>query len=92
MLTAEEARLLMPTVESAVMSLLKTLKERAKRGHRSIRTIRWDYTKDLYLWNEGGYDKSQAWKDAKKMLEGLGYSVNFYYSHYDNEKYTLVEW
>ena len=100
MLTAKEAKAFVgETVEEKVAKLLVAIEERAKNeklsqsDRLSIKTS-WQYKHDDSLWVSGGYGQTAEWKAAKKILEGLGYTVKFYY--YDGsmavDMYTVVSW
>lgn len=93
MMTAAEARRLAgQTVQEKVNDLLLAVEELAKQKHRVLKTG-WDYTKDADLWVHGGYNNSKEWVEAKKILEGLGYKVNFFYKESQFvDMYTLIEW
>ena len=93
MLTAKEARELSgKTVEEKVESLLESIREKAKTGARKIATG-YSHKEDADLWISGGYSKTDDWKRAKGILEGLGYKVTFFYEERQFvDMYTLVEW
>lgn len=93
MLTAEQARQIAgKTVQEKVESLLKAIEEAAKSKKRSLRTG-WDYKEDNDLWINGGYSRTKDWEEAAQILEGLGYTVIFYYKESQFvDMYTLIEW
>ena len=94
MITAKEARdLAGPTVEEKVVGLSETILKLASEGKRALRTS-YDYDGNKELWITGGYNTTDEWKNAKKILEGFGYSVKYYYSEGSQfaDAYTLIEW
>ena len=94
LLTAEEARKLAgPSLEEKVESLIETIKTLAKQKKRSCRTG-YDHKEDEDMWIYGGYDGTEEWQNAKKILKGLGYKVTFYYKVHSVavDMYTLIEW
>ena len=104
LLTAEKAKELASTpgddyAADCVSRVLKTIEKRAKdtsltqeKRHR-LRTV-WEHYEDTDLWENGGYGKTKQWKEAKKLLENLGYTVSFYYSDGSMavDMYTVIEW
>lgn len=94
MIQASEAKKLAGlTVAEKVEKLSFPIKKLALERKRQLRTG-YDYVEDDDLWISGGYSNTQEWKDAKKILEGLGYNVRFYYSDGSQfvDMYTLIEW
>lgn len=92
--TASDARKLAgPTVMERTEMLLDRIKELAKEKKRECKTG-YDYTYDVDLWIQGGYSKTEDWKQAKKILEELGFKVSFYYSEGSIavDMYTSIEW
>lgn len=92
-LTAQQAKELAgETVEEKVDKLLIAVEKAAKAKKRKLRTG-WDYQPDKDLWIDGGYSTTKEWKEAKKILEDLGYEVTFYYNECQFvDMYTLIEW
>lgn len=92
-ITAEQARKLAgKTVDEKVDDLLVEIENSAKQGKRQLRTS-WEYSGDEDLWVRGGYDKTDEWKAAKKILTDLGYTVEFYYNELQFvDMYTLIKW
>ena len=81
-----------PTLDENIDSLLDSIKERAEANHRYIKTG-WNHKEDQDLWSCGGYVGTEDWKEAKKILENLGYTVKFRYTETQLvDMYTLVEW
>lgn len=98
MITATEARQLASklasnTVEEKVEKLSSTIEKLAKANKRRLRT-EWDYDDNRDLWTTGGYETSEEWINAKKILENYGYKVSFYYDDRGQfvDMYTLIEW
>ena len=91
--TAEEARKLSgKTLDEKVDGLLAAIAEAAKQHKRQLRTG-WEYGADEELWIRGGYGKTDEWKEARKMLVDLGYTVEFYYNESQFvDMYTLIKW
>jgi hypothetical protein len=92
--TAAEARKLAgPTLQEKVASLLFTIKELAINKERQCITS-YQHQKNDDLWVHGGYSQTAEWKEAKQILEKLGYEVSFYYSEGSIavDMYTLVKW
>ena len=88
LITASEARKLAgPTVQERVDELEPLIKKAALEKKRHI---------DLHdsFWVHEGYSGSADYKQAKMILEGLGYKVSFYYKEYSIgvDMYTVVEW
>ena len=46
------------------------------------------------FWVNEGYSGSAEYKQAKMILEGLGYKVKFYYKEHSIavDMYTIIEW
>lgn len=94
MITATEARQLAgETVEEKVEKLSSAIEKSAKENRRRLRTG-WDYEDNRDLWITGGYEVSEEWKKAKKILESYGYKVSFHYNDSGQfvDMYTLIEW
>lgn len=91
--TAAQARHLAgPTLEEKIAILLESIKSQAANKHRSIRTG-YEHAEDRDLWIDGGYRGTADWKEAKKILEKLGYKVSFFYEERQFvDMYTLIEW
>ena len=91
--TAEEARKLSgKTLDEKVDGLLAAIAEAAKQHKRQLRTG-WDYGADEELWIRGGYNKTEDWMAARKILVDLGYTVEFYYEESQFvDMYTLIKW
>jgi len=92
--TAKEAKALAgPTLQEKVDSVLESIKVAAGKKKRQLRTG-WEHDEDDELWISGGYSKTEDWKNAKKMLEDLGYTVEFYYQEHSIavDMYTLIKW
>lgn len=95
-LTAEEARHLAgPTLNEKIDCLLESIRSLAMNRRRSCRTS-YDHKQHNDLWVDCGYsdNKTKDWSEAKKILQGLGYKVSFYYSEGSMavDMYTLIEW
>lgn len=81
-----------PNLDEKIDSLLESIKARAEKGHREIKTG-WHHKADDDLWINGGYENTEEWIKAKKALEKLGYTVKFYYNCGQFvDMYTLVKW
>ena len=94
MITAAQARELAgPTLQEKVEALNEAIKAAATLKKRQLRTG-WDYDAHPELWIQGGYSSTEEWKQAKKMLEDLGYKVSFYYREASIavDMYTIIEW
>lgn len=91
--TAKEAKELAgPTLDEKIDLLLESIKNRATEGHRYIATGR-HHDSHSDLWIQGGYDMTDDWQEAKKVLEDLGYNVKFYYNESQFvDMYTKVSW
>lgn len=91
MLTAQQARELVGrSVQEKVESLLVAVKEIAKMKGRCLPTNIM-YQHDPDLWVSGGYARTEEWKEATKILEDLGYQVDFFYEDM-NDMYTKIKW
>lgn len=72
-ITAAEARELAgPTPQERVDAVYPQIREAAGKGRRSIR-IGGDF------WAHEGYGGTAAYKEAVRLLEADGYTVEFYY-------------
>ena len=93
MINAAEARKMAgPTLDEKIDALGETIKKQASKGHRQCKTG-WTHQEDLSLWIDGGYDQSKDWKQAKQILEALGFQVSFFYEEKQFvNMYTLIEW
>ncbi len=92
--TAKDAkRVAGPTVEERVDMILVAIEEAAKNKKRELKTG-WDYSEDNDLWVNQGYSRTKDWLQAKKILEDLGYQVEFYYQVHSIavDMYTLIKW
>ena len=88
MFTANEARKLSgPTITERVEEVCLLIKETAEKKKREVRLHE-------SFWVHGGYSGTAEYKDAKKMLEELGYTVEFYYTELSIavDMYTIVRW
>ena len=88
MITALEARKIAgPTVQERVDMLEEQIKQAATERKRSI---------NLHdeFWVREGYSGTKEYKQAKMILEGLGYKVDFYYKEHSIavDMYTVVSW
>lgn len=92
-LTAAEAKKLAgKTVTEKVDDVLVAIKEAAKDHKRELRTS-WEYKEDEDLWVHDGYRSTPEWTEAKKQLEELGYTVEFYYRETQFvDMYTVIKW
>lgn len=93
-LTADAARKLAgKTIEEKVDSILVAIEDFAKNGKRRL-DAPGDYKEDRDLWSTEGYKDSSQYKEAKKALEDLGYTVSYYYddSTQLGDAYTIIEW
>lgn len=93
MITAAKARQLSGfTVQEKVARILVHVEEMAKAGKRELR-CGWDYKEDSDLWIRGGYSRTKDWNEATKILEGLGFKVEFYYMETQFvDMYTHIMW
>lgn len=94
MITAEQARLITGfTVLEKVEKLDLVIQQLASEKKRQLRTG-YDHSEDEDLWKDGGYHTTEEWKEAKAILEELGYKVSFYYKEgaFAVDMYTLIEW
>jgi len=87
MITANEARNLAgPTIDERVEDAGKVIEEAAKAKKRKVALH------DPF-WVNGGYSKSDDWKQGVAKLEKLGFKVSFYYEERQFvDMYTIVEW
>jgi hypothetical protein len=88
MISADEAKKLAgPTPQDRVDMLEIKIKKAALEHKHSI---------DLHdeFWTREGYKNSTEYKQAKMILEGLGYKVDFYYKEHSIavDYYTIVSW
>ncbi len=85
-ITANEARALAgPTVQERVDQVYPLIREAAEKGKRSIALHDW--------WANEGYRGSVEYKQACKILEGDGYTVEFFYEERQFvDMYTVVKW
>lgn len=93
MFTAQQARELAgKSVREKVESLLEAVKEIAKMKGRCL-TTNIMYQHDRDLWVYGGHKGTKEWNEARKILEGLGYQVEFYYGEAKcADMYTKIKW
>jgi hypothetical protein len=78
-LTAAQAREIAgTTVSEKVDALLERIHDFAERKKRSIKIGR-DDCPDTDFWVQGAYKDNDDFHQAKRELEALGYSVNFWY-------------
>jgi len=93
MISAKEARNISgETVEEKVEKLHNAIIALAKDGKRELRTG-YQHKDNPELWINGGYSKTPDWQSAKKILEDLGYSVEFYYAELQFvDMYTIIRW
>jgi pyruvate/2-oxoacid:ferredoxin oxidoreductase beta subunit len=86
-ITAEEARRLSgPSIESLLGEAYELIRDAASRGKSFVRLITPDWTK-------GGYNTTEAWKQAKTALEADGFTVNYHYEERQFvDMYTEVKW
>jgi hypothetical protein len=93
MITAEQARAIMPrTLEVKLEDIGNRIEELAKEGKNRLRGG-YDYDKDKDLWISGGYSNSEEYLKAKQYLENLGFKVSFYYMELQLvDMYVLIEW
>lgn len=91
--TAEEARKLSgESVEEKVAKILTAIKAEALNRKRELKTG-WQYKLDSDLWVNGGYSQTEDWKAAKKILEHLGFTVEFFYQENQFvDMYTVIKW
>ncbi len=85
-ITAAEARRLAgPTVQERVDEVYPLIREAAEKGKRSITLHDW--------WAHEGYSKTFEYKQACMILEGDGYTVEFFYEERQFvDMYTVVKW
>lgn len=78
----------MKTVEQKVSELVEALDKMGPEGSVKVRE---EFDK---IWTWGAYDQTKEWKQAKGMLEQLGFKVTWgcYYGSAAYDLYTLVEW
>jgi ABC-type proline/glycine betaine transport system substrate-binding protein len=90
-LTAQEARDLAglsneEKANEAVNIAITIIHNAAKNKSRKV-----NLTDDF--WTHGGYKPSESWKLAKKILEDLGYKVEFFYTERQFvSMYTIISW
>ena len=88
MITAQEARTLAgPTPQERVDELEPLIKQAALDKKRHVNLL------DAF-WVHEAYSGSVDYKQAKMILEGLGYKVDFYYKEHSIavDMYTVVSW
>lgn len=87
MITANEARgLAGPSVQERVDMIEDTIRKAAENKKRSVALH------DSFWVNEG-YSQTNDYKQAVKILEGLGFKVRFFYEERQFvDMYTIVEW
>lgn len=87
MITAKEARLLSgSTAQEEVDALQPSIEEACKRGERELHA-RTD------LWTTGAYNRTKKYTEAVAILEGLGYTVEFFYEERQFvNMYTIIRW
>jgi len=89
---AEAKKLAGKSVEEKVELLCESIKKNASERKRSLMTG-WEHKEDRDLWIDGGYNHTEDWEKAKKILEALGYKVTFYYQENQFvDMYTIIEW
>lgn len=86
-LTAAQARELAgPTVDERVDAALIDIRAAADRKQREV-FLHGDF------WVHGGYSETADYKAARKMLQDLGYTVEFFYEERQFvNMYTVVKW
>jgi len=92
--TAKEARKLAgPTVEERVDAVLEAIKVAATEKKRELKTG-WEYKEDTEFWVNEAYSRTRDWLKAKKILEDLGFEVEFYYNDgsFAVDMYTVIRW
>lgn len=87
MITADEARALSgPSVEEYVEAACESIRNAATEKKNMI-SLMGDF------WCRGGYDNTESYKQATKMLEDLGFKVEFFYEELQFvNMYTIVKW
>jgi hypothetical protein len=87
LLTAAEARKLSgATAQEEVEEALKSIEHEAKGGYRSV-------SLHGQFWAHEAYSGTKKYKEAKKILEDLGYKVEFFYEQKQFvDMYTVVKW
>jgi hypothetical protein len=93
-LTAAQAKQLAgPSVDEKVDAILVAIEKIATNKGRQLRAG-YDYDQDKDLWVSGGYTPTPEWKEATKILEKLGYDVDFYYNDGSQfvDMYTIIRW
>lgn len=79
-------------MDAVISSLLESIKKVAEDGKYRLATG-YQHKPDHDIWVNGGYIKSPEWKEAKKRLEDLGYTVSFFYEERQFvDMYTLITW
>lgn len=88
-LTAKEARKLSGmNAEAHVDYVCDLIKAKCNRDSRTQLRL------DDAFWVNGGYKNTLEWQKAVKILQELGYEVQFVYEEKNQfvDMYTLVEW
>lgn len=87
MITADEARALSgPSVEDYVEAACEGIRKAAMEKKNMVALVG-DF------WCRGGYDNTESYKQAVKMLEELGFKVEFFYEELQFvNMYTIVKW
>jgi len=83
------------SLDEKIDALLDAIEIKAKDKEKKERSLKtsWEHKEDRDLWVDGGYIQNSEWKEAKKILEDLGYTVKFVYKETQFvDMYTLVEW
>ena len=87
LITAREARKLAgPSVHEVLQAASEDIRKAAKAGNRQV---------NLFgdVWVRGAHDNTQRYKDARRKLEELGFTVEFYYdTRQFVNMYTIVKW
>ncbi len=94
MITGSEARELAGSTALEIVQSLEPFIRSAAANHE--RRLMTGYTKDLphqHFWINGGYTPEPRWVEAKRLLEGFGFEVSFFYEERQFvNMYTLIEW
>ena len=85
-ITAQEARELAgPTVQERVDEAYQTIRAAAEKKQRKVHLHGW--------WGTAGYNGTEDYAEACKLLAADGFKVNFFYdARQFVDIYTVVEW
>lgn len=94
MITASEAKKLVGLTPAERVELLSPIIEKLAKDKKTELKTGWMCPDEDGFWSNGGYSKTPEWNEAKKILEGYGYKVSFFYEVLSIavNMYTSIKW